>query len=283
MEDWTIKRLLAWSTQYFQERGIDQARLESEILLAHILRLKRLDLYLQFDRLLLPTELADYKALIKRRCQGEPVAYIVGKKEFWSRDFLVNRDVLIPRPETEMLVQVVLDTVMEQGQALIGLELGLGSGCLAITLLAELLDLTMQAIEVSPKAIEVAKKNAVSHGVGARLAIVLGDFLTYQSDMTYNFIVSNPPYVTDGEMATLPPTVRDFEPVNAFNAGNDGLKFYEPIAAFAATHLRENGFIAVEIAETQGVAVTEIFKSRGFKARVIKDYAGHDRVVCAEL
>lgn len=276
---WTIKRLLQWSTAYFQEKGVTQARLETEVLLAHLLGLKRLDLYLKFDQRLSPSELNAYKDLIRRRLKSEPVAYIVGKKEFWSRDFLVTTDVLIPRPETEMLVQVVLDAVQGRQGGLLGLEIGLGSGCIAITLLAEIKDLNMVALEVSSEAIEVARKNMACHGVDRRLAIIQGDFLTYQSEEAYDFIVSNPPYVTDSEMGRLSSTVREFEPHDALCAGPDGLKFYEPIAAFAATHLRAHGFVVVEIAETQGRAVENIFVAKGLKTRLIKDHVGHDRVV----
>lgn len=290
-EAWTIKQLLSWSQEYFFKKRIETARLDSEILLAHVLSLKRLDLYLQFDRMLTAAELSQFKTLLQRRCHHEPVAYLVGKKEFWSRNFFVSKDVLIPRPDTETLIQAVLDhfkappsessSLTEQARTH-GLEIGLGSGNIAITLLLELPDLTMTAVEISKAAIEIAGKNAAFHGVANRLQIIEGDILAGlpNFEMHFDFIVTNPPYVSSSEMKRLPETVREHEPHLALEAGEDGLEFYKVIADLAKKNLEKDKFLAVEIGEEQGKAVTKIFGSAGCSdIRVLKDYAGQDRVI----
>ena len=240
-------------------------RLDAELLLSHLLEIRRLDLYLQFERPLSSAELADYKALIKRRVNNEPVACIIGKKEFWSRDFIVSPAVLIPRPDTEVLVEVVLDFIKssEKNEELSGFEFGIGSGNIAITLLAELPKSNITAIETSVEAIDIAKKNADFHGVSDRLEITsheLGD-----TGDKYNFIVSNPPYIPTSEINELPPSVKDYEPHEALDGGEGGLKFYRVLTPWASAHLKEGGFYAVEIGEEQGDAVKEIFEGEGFK------------------
>ncbi|MBU0506767.1 MAG: peptide chain release factor N(5)-glutamine methyltransferase [bacterium] len=288
-EQWIIKKLLTWTTDYFTQKDIPTPRLDAEILLAHLLQIKKIDLYLQFDRSLLDSELAAFKQLVKRRVQHEPVAYMVGKKEFWSRDFIVSKDVLIPRPETEHIVDAVIDYIKEQGwqdKEITGYEVGLGSGCLAITLLCELPNLKMTAIEISDAAVEIAKKNAKNHGVLDRLEILCEDFLTSdpvkrgRRATSYDLIVSNPPYIAEAEKTKLPQTVRDFEPIEALFADQEGLVFYPTIANFSKNYLRESGFVAVEIGETQGPKVAEFFQQAGLQSVAIKkDYAGLDRVV----
>lgn len=275
---WTIKTLLDWSTKYFQDKEIESARLDAELLLAHTLKIRRLDLYLQFDRPLKPEELADYKSLLQRRIFHEPVAYITGKKEFWSREFFVTPDVLIPRPDTEVLIEVARENMSEKKH---GFEIGLGSGILAITLLLEFPELKMTAIEVSEKAIAVAKKNADFHHVSDRLEIIHGDFFKEQiSKNSYDFIISNPPYVSESEMLTLSPTILKYEPQNALIAGPQGLDFYPAIAEFSRNHLKENGFVAVEMGETQAESVKNIFLKSGFLTlQIKKDYGQKDRVL----
>jgi release factor glutamine methyltransferase len=300
-QSWHIKKLLQWTTEYFTQKGIDTPRLDAEILLANLLQIKKIDLYLQFDRPLTDSELAAYKQLVKRRVAHEPVAYMVGKKEFWSRDFIVNKDVLIPRPETELIVDAVIDYVKEQNwqeKDITGYEVGLGSGCLAISLLCELPNLKMTAIEISEEAIIVAKKNAVQHGVLDRLEIICDDFLIEGSrdrppsllasarqagvagSRGFDFVIANPPYIAEGEKDKLPQTVRDYEPIEALFADQEGLVFYPTIANFSKNYLRESGFVAVEIGETQAQKVRDVFKKEGFEGvEVKKDYAGHDRIV----
>lgn len=289
-ETWTLQKMLQWCAGYFADKGIQSARLDAEILLGHVLNLPRLQLYVQFDRPLTASELTAFKDLVKRRSRHEPTAYIVGKKEFWSREFEVTPAVLIPRPDTEVLVETALKNLKGKVEPR-GFEMGLGSGCVAVTLLAEIPDLLMTAVEISPDAAAVARKNAERHGVTDRLTAFETDFLNgnFRDETPYDFIVSNPPYVAGSELATLPETVRDFEPRHALVAEKNGLAFYEKLAAFAGTNLRPGGFIAVEIGETQGEAVSGLLRDAGLEGvSVAKDYARLDRVVtgsrreCAE-
>lgn len=283
MPNWTIKTLIDWSTKYFQDKEVESARLDAELLLAHTLKIRRLDLYLQFDRPLKPEELADYKSLVQRRILHEPVAYITGKKEFWSREFFVTPDVLIPRPDTEVLIEVARENMAGKNH---GFEIGLGSGIISITLLLEFPELKMTAIEVSEKAILVAQKNAEFHGVSDRLQITYGDFFSsFPLPLaSYDFIISNPPYVSESEMLTLSPTILKYEPQSALRAGSQGLDFYPAIAEFSKNHLKENGVVAVEIGETQAESVQNIFSKTGFSNILIKkDYAQKDRVLLAQI
>lgn len=283
MQTWTIKTLIDWSTKYFQDKEIESARLDAELLLAHTLKIRRLDLYLQFDRPLKPEELADYKSLVQRRIAHEPVAYITGKKEFWSRDFFVTPDVLIPRPDTEVLIEVARENIADKKH---GFEIGLGSGIIAITLLLEFPELKMTAIEISEKAIFVAQKNAGFHGVSERLEIIHSDFFSFFPSplASYDFIISNPPYVSESEMFKLAPTILKYEPRNALVAGPQGLDFYPAIAEFSKNHLKENGFVAFEMGETQAKPVKIIFSKNGFSnIQIKKDYAQKDRVFIGQL
>lgn len=280
MSDWTIKKLLNWSADYFKEKGIEQGRLESEILLAHLLQIGRLDLYLQFDRPMDPNDLSSYKALIKRRLEHEPVAYLVGKKEFWSRDFYVDKNVLIPRPETEHIIEVVLDHYENRTQDLSGFEVGVGSGCLSITLLSEFKNLNMSAVDVSEGALAIAQKNSEYHGVDYRLKLEECDFLKNKPTEKFDVIISNPPYISKSEMQTLDPTVKDHEPHLALQADDEGLAFYKALAPFVKSSLNEGGVFAVEVGETQADTVSKLFKDAGLATVAIKkDLAGHSRVV----
>lgn len=288
---WTITALLDTTKKFLSDKGCESARLDAELLLAHALEMPRLHLYLNFDRPLTAPELNAYRNLVKRRAAREPVAYITGQKEFYSRPFKVTRDVLIPRPETEILVEEVLKCLKSDPPSprakLHGLEIGLGSGCIAITLLCECPDLKMTAIEISPAAAKIARENAKTHKVEERLQIVVADFLNDnwkdwlpQSLESFDFLISNPPYATTEEIKKLMPDVRDHEPHLALDGGNNGLDFYRLIAQRAKDLMKSKGLIAVEIGENQGQSVPKIFSEHDLKnIKVIKDYAGLDRVV----
>lgn len=283
-ETWTIARILSWCGGYFNDKGIESPRLDAELLLAHVLALPRIQLYVQFDRPLAATELTTFKALVKRRALHEPIAYIIGARDFWSRSFAVTPATLIPRPESELLIEIILKQAKTR-PLLHGCDIGTGSGCLAITLLTELPSLAMVAVDISPEAITVAAKNAATHGVASRLTLCQKDFFSDSfgdTQATYDVIVSNPPYISEDEILKLPQTVRDFEPKTALAAGADGLRFYPELARFAMRSLNPTGCIAVEIGEEQGPAVSAIFSDAGLaNVSVKKDYAGNDRVVIA--
>lgn len=283
-QTWTIKSLLDWSQNYFQTKGIESARLDSELLLSHTLKLERMQLYLQFDRPLSSEELKTYKALIQRRSQLEPVAYILEEKEFFSRNFHVNPNVLIPRPDTEVLIEKILEHTQKDLPTK-ALEIGSGSGCIAVTLLCENPNLEMHAIDKSPEAITVTKQNAEQHDVATRLQTTTCDFLTDSQKLDIpqlDFIVSNPPYISEPEFQKIDAGIKEFEPYLALHGGDDGLNFYPAIAAFGKSHLKENGFVAVEMGEEQGPAVKKIFQDHNYrKIEIHKDYGNHDRVVLA--
>jgi len=289
---WTIKKLLDWTQGYLQKKSFISARLDAELLLAFVLKLKRIQLYLQFDRPLTASELADFKALLTRRAQYEPIAYITGQKEFFSRDFFVSRDVLIPRPDSEVLIEHALKNLDATGKDhLHGFEIGAGSGCLGITLLCENPKLHMTAIEVSQEAIAVCQKNARTHGVSERLHVIHADFLKNDSswqhqfkNKTFDLVLANPPYIDDLVWETLARDVRDHEPKLALKGGKSGLDFYPEIAAFGQKYLLPSGFVIVEIGDEQGQAVQELFTKQNFKQVFLKqDYAGLDRVVIAKM
>lgn len=282
--------MLDWTQSYFKNKNFSSPRLDAELLLAHTLQLTRMQLYLNFDRLLTASELAAYKALIKRRSEREPVAYILGQKDFFSRTFQVSPAVLVPRPDSETLIEETFKLLKGSTQTeLHGFEIGLGSGCLSITLLCEVSTLHMTAIDISAAALQIASQNANTHAVTERLHMHAADFLnpTRSSfdfwQKKYDFIIANPPYISEAEFKTLDADVNVYEPKIALTADQDGLAFYAPIAEFAKTHLQQNGFVMVEIGNEQGVRVQKIFRDAGFEDVVCKkDYGGHDRVVIAK-
>lgn len=299
---WTIQKLLTWTTDYFKLKHIESPRLDAEVLLAHVLGLKRIGLYLEFERPLTMHELEQFKAMIKRRIQQEPVSYIIGRKEFFSREFFVNRDVLIPRPETELVVETILSNLKmlepeslrtcEQGNykfsrsqahaltssSLLGFEFGLGSGNISITLLKEIPQLKMIAVENSDRAVWVAQKNAGTQGVADRLAICTA--FEALPDKSFDFVVSNPPYVKTAELSLLPAGIKDFEPLSALDGGEDGFKYFGILAEFVSQRLGRPGFIVLETGESQAEAVKGIFKKAcEIELNVQKDYAGHDRIL----
>lgn len=283
---WTILDLITWGTGYLNEKKIDDARLTIELLLAHVLQLKRIQLYTKFDQPLSETELAAFKALLKRRLTNEPLQYILGDTEFMGLRFLVNPNVLIPRPETELLVERVIALLKAQHPSdapLSVLDLGTGSGCIAVTLAKKLATAEVTGLDISEEALRTAGANAELNGVQDRLRFITADMMTLQSGQfpqQFDCIVSNPPYISSTEFALVAPDVKEFEPSIALTDNGNGLKFYPGIAHFAFGALRENGIVAVEHAFDQSLAVQRIFADAGFKEpEVIKDYQGIERHV----
>lgn len=283
---WTIKDLIEWCGAYFRDRALtDSPRLEAEILLAHVLGLRRLDLYLKFDQPLSPLELAAFKEVVKRRANHEPVAYITGKKEFFGREYFVDRTVLVPRPETELLVEKVLDCLDRHpgDQIIQGLEVGVGSGCVAVSLLCENKNLKMTALDISDDALRVARMNAEKLGVSDRVDFIRMDILAEMPLGSFDFMVSNPPYISSNEYEKLSPDITRHEPVTALVGGEDGLVFYRRLAEVAHHLINNGGFIACEIGEEQARSVGDIFSGQGFlKTEIHKDLLGHDRVLVVQ-
>ncbi|MBF0125062.1 MAG: peptide chain release factor N(5)-glutamine methyltransferase [Magnetococcales bacterium] len=285
-ELWTIRRLLQWSSRWLAEKGIDSPRLDSEILLADALRVERLRLFLDPDRPLVAAELSAFKERIKRRAAREPVAYILGRREFWSLDFQVAAGVLVPRPETECLIETVLARFPDRSRARTLLDLGIGSGVLLLTLLYEWPQATGVGIDITDTAITYSQLNAHRLGLEQRAALLVGDLYQPLSGLQpppcFDLIVANPPYIRHDAWPTLQPEIRVWEPAIALLAGDDGLLFYRRIFAEAQHWLAPDGLIAVEIGSDQGASVVNIAHQAGWDdATLLQDYSHRDRVVTA--
>ena len=286
-----ILEVINRTTTYFEKQGIESPRLTIELLLAHLLEKKRLDLYLEFERELDEGTLAKLRELVKRRAGGEPLQYITGETEFYGLKFMVDKRVLIPRAETEMLVETVVKrlkpadgTPVDRALPTTIIDVGTGSGCIAIALAKKLPTAEISALDISPDALEVARGNAGLHHVEKKVRFFESDLLEgLPSSFVAEAVVSNPPYIADGELAKLPKEVRDFEPVRALAAGEDGLKVIRRLVMNAKRVLSASGFVALEIGAGQREAVEGIFGQQGYAVvEVVKDLQGHERVVVAQ-
>lgn len=275
-ENWTVLRLLRWTADYFAARGIDAPRLDAELLLAETLGLDRVGLYLNFERPLQAAELAAYREQVRRRAAREPLAYILGRSEFWSRPLKVTPAVLIPRPETELLVELALPRLADGSRVL---DVGTGSGALAIALAFERPDLRVTALDLSAAALAVAEENAAANGVAGRVACLAGDLHRLPAG-PWELVVANPPYIPGAELATLMPDVRDYEPHLALDGGADGLDAYRALAGQAGAVLAPGGWLLVEVGAGQAPAVRGLFAAAGLQELLVApDLAGIERVV----
>jgi release factor glutamine methyltransferase len=275
---WTVRRVLGWTTQHFEKLGLDSPRLTAELLLAHVLRTSRVRLYTDLDRPLEAAELAAYRGLIGRRAAGEPTSYLTGTREFYGRTFAVDPRVLVPRPETELLVEAVLQAVPRDAEVRI-LDVCTGSGCVGITLALERPRARLLATDTSPGAVEVARANAAALGAADRFEARLGDlFAPVAGESPFDVVVANPPYVPAAELPTLSPEVRR-EPSLALDGGPDGLDVVRRIAAEAPRRLVPGGLLALEIGDRQGPAVHSLLETAGYgSVRIERDLARHDRL-----
>lgn len=278
-ESWTIRRVLDWTRGHFEKQQIDAPRLTAEILLGHVLNLTRVKLFMDLDRPLTKEELATYRALIQRRLGFEPTQYLVGFKEFYGRRFSVDARVLIPRSETELLVEGVLQAIPKDAPARV-LDLCTGSGCIAISIAAERPLASVWATDVSPDALTVAKQNAEALGVDGRVTFFQGNlFEPVPKDATFDVIVSNPPYVRLDELPGLQKEVQK-EPKLALDGGADGLVVIKPLVVAAMPRLKPGGTLALEISDDQGAAVKALLDAAGaVDTRIVKDLARLDRMV----
>jgi len=283
---WTILALLRWTTDYFAQRGVSEPRASAEVLLAHVLGTRRLDLYLRHDQPLTEAELARFKTLVQRRLTGEPTQYLTGHQEFWSLDLRVSPAVLIPRPETEVLLETVLDLIRRPDSPPVRwvLDLGTGSGALALALARELPEARVVAVDISPEALLLARQNARRHHVEPRLHLVRGDLCgPLKPGPGFQVIVSNPPYIPTADLPSLPPEIRDYEPRLALDGGPDGLAVLRRLAAQVHLHLAPGGLVALEVGLGQAPAVQALLAATAAYAATgcRPDYAGVDRVVWA--
>ncbi len=296
-EPWTIGRLLVWTIDYLKKHGAENPRLDAEVLLAKSRSCKRIDLYAAYGEEASEALRTTFRDLVSRRAKGTPVAYLVGHKEFYSLDFEVTPDVLIPRPETESLVVALLDHAKEKGDKsnilpreenglipFLIADVGTGSGILAVCAAKYLTQARVTAIDVSPAALRVARRNAERHNVADRIAFLESNlFATVPADARFDFIVSNPPYVSTAEMAELPPDVRDYEPHVALEAGAQGTAVIEPLIAQSAERLKPGGMLLIEISPMIAAAVEQLVRdSNTYElGATIRDPAGHPRVIQA--
>jgi len=260
---WTTLAVLDWTTQRFTEAGIGSARLEAQLLLAHVLGCTRMQLYTGFDRPLAEAELAGYRGLIKRRLGGESVAYLLGEQEFWGLPFFVDASVLVPRPDTETVIEVARALRVDRAAECRVLDLCTGSGAIAISLAKELPCARVIATEVSPEAVAIARRNAERNGVADRVEVRLGDLFAPVAGEPFDLIVSNPPYIATAVIDTLAPEVRR-EPRLALDGGADGLVFYDRICAGAPAQLSAGGALVLEHGFDQAEPVRVRMIAAGF-------------------
>ena len=280
-QPWTTRRLIQWGSDWLGKQDIENPRLDVELLLADTLALTRMDLFLDMDRPLDQQELGAFKNRIKRRSQREPVAYIIGVRGFWKQHFHVNSSVLIPRPETETLVDSVLSLYPQRDAKLNILDLGIGSGAILLSLLNEFPNAVGVGVDKSEDALRVAEINREKFKLEKRATLIAGDLTApLPSDAQYDLIVSNPPYIVRDELEKLQAEVKDKEPRLALDGGKDGLDIYRPLIPQAYKFLKSSGWLVVEIGYDQGESVPDIFKLAGLKdVAVVKDYGQRDRVV----
>ena len=274
-----LRKLYLKGRQSFEENGFECPGIETRAILARSLGTDPLEFYAHPERRVDPERAGTFEELLRRRLAGEPLAYVTGEREFCSRPFVVTRDVLIPRPETETLAELAIGTAEQIKNPRI-LDLGTGSGCLAVTLSLEVSGCEVFASDVSAAALGVARRNARAHG--ARIRFVRSDFLGSFAKSSFDMIISNPPYVSEAEYAELSPQIRRFEPRTALLGGRDGLACIRKIAATAGTALQEGGFLLLEIGAGQAQSVEDIVRENGFSdIRFETDIGGVKRVVKA--
>lgn len=277
---WTIGAILNWTASYLADKGARAPRLDAEILLSHSLKVDRLYLYLNLDRPLGPDERSQFRDLVRRRAAREPVALITGKKEFWSISFRITPGVLIPRPETEILVGAVLEEIKDNPAPRL-LEIGAGSGAVSVAVAGDNPRAEVIATDIDPAVLETARLNAEDVEVGASVKFVAMDlFDAIRGGVGFDVIYSNPPYVPTDVIPALEPEVRDFEPHRALDGGPDGLDVIRRLAAHAMDFLNRPGALALEFGDGQEEDARNIFTSRGFgEIRIFRDLAGKARVI----
>ena len=281
---WTIGRILKWTEEYFGQKGVESPRLDAEVMLSHVLGKQRIYLYVHFDEPLQAEELAAYRTMIKQRIDRVPVAYILGEKEFMGLTFKVTPDTLVPRPDTEILVQAAVDRLKQWTDADVRLaDIGTGSGAICLSVLSMLDGVTADTVDISPAARAVAEENAAALGLSERVTFHTGDLLAPIRDQQFKAILSNPPYIPEADIQGLAPEVRCKEPMTALSGGKDGLDFYRRLCDEAPAMLTDDGFMAFEVGIHQATEVAQLAEASPLIVRteILKDYAGIDRVVVA--
>jgi release factor glutamine methyltransferase len=279
--DWTVRDVVAWMTDDLRKRGVEGARLDAELIVAQALGIDRVKVIVGGERSLEPAELETIRALFRRRRTSEPVAYLRGVREFYGRPFRVDKRVLVPRPDTEILVQVALERLRGRELSARVLDLCTGSGCVAVTLKLESPTMSVDATDLSRDALVVARDNAHRLGAIWNVRFLHGDLFQPLGDPSprYDLITANPPYIATGEIETLQADIREHEPRMALDGGGDGLELVRRIVAEAPRWLRPGGALAMEIGAGQGDAVAALFARHLSDVRRTRDYGGHERVI----
>jgi release factor glutamine methyltransferase len=281
----TILELIQKTTVFFEKKDVDEPRLQVELLLAHVLGVKRIQLYLQFERELSEKEMVPLREMVRRRAEREPLQYILGKTEFFGLEFKTDSRALIPRRETEHLVETALGFYPDKNIPLQAIDLGTGAGVLAVTLAIHLTQSRWVAADASAAALSLARENAAAHGLDGRVHWLESSWWSGIAESEkFDLIVSNPPYIKTADLAHLAPELRQHEPAAALDGGTDGFDGYRTILSKARDHANPGARLAMEIGFDQGPALRELLAAHGWKAEsCIKDLQGHDRVIAASL
>jgi release factor glutamine methyltransferase len=282
-EIWPIGRLLDWTQLFFSRKKLESPRLDAELLLAHVLGCTRIELYTNYDVEVAESDRTRFKELVKRRANYEPVAYLTGEREFYGLTFSVGKDVLIPRPETEHLIDAAIDYLKDRDAPTFA-DVGVGSGCIAVAIASEVRTAMGVGLDVCPRALATAKGNAERNNVLDRITFVESNLLAASPIDAFDLVASNPPYVTEEEWNALSPDVRDWEPKLALSGGADGLDVYRRLIPEAAAKLKPGGRLLLEIGSRQEEEVSAIIQNESSLKLLatIKDYGGHPRVIVAE-
>jgi len=287
MQTWTIQKLLNWITEYFTDKGIDSPRLSAELLLSYVLSMKRIELYMQFDKPIAKEQLDRLHDLVRRAGQQEPIAYLTGKTEFYSLELEVSPDCMIPRPETELLVERSIEFLRERRGTQFVCDLCTGCGCIAVAIGKNFANSQIIATDICGAALSVAAENVEKYQLGDRVKLLCGDLfepLVPQLDIEkFDLIVCNPPYVSSAEFEKLDKNVKDYEPKSALFAGEDGLDIYRRVAEKVHQFLKDNATLMLEIGYAQGEAVRELFEQTDIFAeiKIEKDFHDNDRIAIA--
>jgi len=285
----TVLEAIQKSTEFLTKKGVESPRLQTELLLAHQLKMPRMKLYLNFDRVLTAPETDDLRELIKRRAAREPLQHITGSTNFCDHEIAVNKNALVPRPETELLAELgwrfLNELKTENSKLKTVLDFGTGTGCIAIAIAAKCPSAKITALDISPDALALAKQNAEQNKVAERIGFLLGDGFAALTEKTqFDLLISNPPYIASAEIETLYPEVKDFDPRGALDGGADGLDFYRRLAAEAKSFLKPDGKLMVEFGDNQAEDIKKIFTAQKWIVEAVQeDYSHRARILIARF
>ena len=284
-EDWTVLRLLNWTTDFFEDRGIENPRLNAELLLGKVLDLERIMLYAEFERDITDEERQQYRQLVKKRASRVPLQHLLGETEFYGRTFQVDSSVMVPRDDTELLIDVCLDRIDGSGEGWRCADVCSGSGIIAVTLAAEREDLEVSAVDSEQDALSVGRTNAEKHNVSDRITLLEGSLAEPLEDEAFDLLAANPPYVPSNQIDELEPEVSEYEPRVALDGGGDGLNVIRELVPEAVRVLRSGGWMVLEMGEDQAEAVQDIVQEQNIfvpdQTELVTDTGGHRRVIAA--